>query len=248
MACYIVDRCAHRFWKPSVVQRRWVCIIINCQAVNQNINLICSLAHLCEEETFPLSYLGTGKITSLFWIYVRITLTCLPTESNINRASLQLSLILSICATVLISGSFGPGCGTDVSKYDGRWTCSGTACLSLTKPGFTILYDPKSLLKMKRNKVCKYVNCDNYKMKLKCKSDLRSTVLHYDNLLFNLQPWNSKGGVSNETINNTVLWYATQYSQPWITPSYGMSVTIQEPWKTPYNDMPANTTVELKDH
>jgi len=77
----------------------------------------------------------------------------LPTESNINRASLQLSLILSTCATVLISGSFGPGCGNEVSKYDGRLTCSGIACPSLTKPGFTTLYDPKSLLKMMRNSV-----------------------------------------------------------------------------------------------
>jgi hypothetical protein len=108
----------------------------------------------------------------------------LPTESNINRASLQLSLILSICATVLISGSLGPGCGTDVSEYDGRLMCCGSACLSLTKPGFTILYEPKSLLQMNRNKVCKYVNCDDYKIELKCNSDLCNTILHYDNFAF----------------------------------------------------------------
>ena len=150
MACYIVDRCAHRFWKPPVVQRRWVCTIINCQVVNQNINLICSLAYLCEEETFPLSHLGNGKTTFQFSIYVGITLLCLPTESNINQASLQLSLILSICATVLISGSFGPVCDNEVSKYDGHLTCSGITCLSLTRPGFTKLYDQKSLLKMER--------------------------------------------------------------------------------------------------
>lgn len=81
----------------------------------------------------------------------------LPTESNINRASLQLSLIFSICATVLISGSFGPGCGIEVTVYDGCLMCSGIVCPSLTKPGFTTLYDPKSLLEMNRNKVCKYV-------------------------------------------------------------------------------------------
>jgi hypothetical protein len=59
-----------------------------------------------------------------------------------NRASLQLSLIFFICAAVLISGSFGPGDGTDVLKYDGRLICSGTGCPSLTKPGFTKLYKP----------------------------------------------------------------------------------------------------------
>lgn len=63
----------------------------------------------------------------------------LPTESNMNRASLQLSLIFFICAAVLMSGSSGPGGGTDVSKYDGRLICSGTECPSLTKPGFTTL-------------------------------------------------------------------------------------------------------------
>jgi hypothetical protein len=124
---------------------------------------------------------------------------CLPTESNINRASLQLSLILSICATVLISGSFGPGCGNDVSKYDGHLMCSGTTCLSLTKPGFTTLYDPKSLLKMMRNKVCKYVNSANYKMKLKC------TILHYDICYIISSHETANGGVSNGTITNTVL-------------------------------------------
>jgi hypothetical protein len=107
----------------------------------------------------------------------------LPTESNINRASLQLSLILSICATVLISGSFGPGCGTDVSKYSGHLMCAGTACLSLTRPGFTILYEPKSLLQMKRNNASKYVNCDNYEIKLKYNTDL-CNITHYDNFAF----------------------------------------------------------------
>lgn len=63
----------------------------------------------------------------------------LPTESNMNRASLQLSLIFLICASVLISGSSGPGGGIDVSKYDGRLIRSGTERPSLTKPGFTIL-------------------------------------------------------------------------------------------------------------
>jgi hypothetical protein len=70
-----------------------------------------------------------------------------------NRANLQLSLIFLICAAVLISGSFGPGSGTDVSKYEGRAMCSGTGCPSLTKLGFTILYEPKFLLKIKRNKI-----------------------------------------------------------------------------------------------
>jgi hypothetical protein len=73
-----------------------------------------------------------------------------------NRASLQLSLIFFICAGVLISGSSGPGDGTEVSKYDGRLMCSGTGCPSLTKPGFTTLYKPNSLLEMNRNKICNF--------------------------------------------------------------------------------------------